>query len=76
MISANPAGAPTRIRAVATAYHPDERLSAVVDAALESCLEVIVVDNTPTASPRWPRSCTRTACGSCAPGATSASAGR
>jgi rhamnosyltransferase len=51
MISANPAGAPTRIRAVATAYHPDERLSAVVDAALESCVEVIVVDNTPDGAP-------------------------
>jgi rhamnosyltransferase len=38
-----------RIAAVATAYHPDERLSAVVESALESCAAVIVVDNTPGA---------------------------
>jgi len=38
------------ITAVVTAYHPDGRLSAVIDAALESCAEVVVVDNTPTDS--------------------------
>jgi rhamnosyltransferase len=47
MVSTNPAGPPLRISAIATAYHPDGRLSAVVDAALESCFEVIVIDNTP-----------------------------
>jgi rhamnosyltransferase len=36
------------ITAVVTAYHPDGRLAAVIDAALESCAEVVVVDNTPT----------------------------
>ena len=41
------APAPTRIAAVVTAYHPDERLLAVVDATLTSCEEVVVVDNTP-----------------------------
>ncbi|NUP48100.1 MAG: glycosyltransferase [Catenulispora sp.] len=35
------------IAAVATAFHPDERLSAVVEAALKSCARVVVVDNTP-----------------------------
>lgn len=35
------------IAAVATAFHPDERLTAVVEAALKSCVRVIVVDNTP-----------------------------
>jgi len=40
-----------RITAVATAFHPDERLAAVVAAALESCDEVIVVDNTPGGRP-------------------------
>ncbi|MDT7728771.1 MAG: rhamnosyltransferase [Actinomycetota bacterium] len=38
---------PTKITAIATAYHPDERLLAVVEAAGESCTEVLVVDNTP-----------------------------
>lgn len=37
------------ITAVVTAYHPDERLRGVVDAALASCDRVIVVDNTPGA---------------------------
>ncbi|SEP64209.1 rhamnosyltransferase [Lentzea xinjiangensis] len=37
------------ITAVVTAYHPDERLSAVIDAALVTCADVVVVDNTPTA---------------------------
>jgi rhamnosyltransferase len=36
------------ITAVVTAYHPDDRLSAVIDAALVTCADVIVVDNTPT----------------------------
>jgi rhamnosyltransferase len=40
-------GIPTKITAIATAYHPDERLLAVVEAAGESCTEVLVVDNTP-----------------------------
>jgi rhamnosyltransferase len=35
------------IAAVATAFHPDERLTAVVEAALKSCSRVVVVDNTP-----------------------------
>ena len=38
---------PPTVSAVATAYRPDERLADVVDAALKSCTEVIVVDNTP-----------------------------
>ena len=36
-----------RVVAVFTAYHPDERLAAAVEAALGSCESVIVVDNTP-----------------------------
>ncbi|HET9169737.1 MAG TPA: glycosyltransferase [Actinospica sp.] len=36
-----------RIAAVVTAYHPDERLAAVVDAALRSCASVVIADNTP-----------------------------
>jgi rhamnosyltransferase len=36
-----------RIGAAVTAYHPDQRLAAVVKAALESCRELVVVDNTP-----------------------------
>jgi rhamnosyltransferase len=40
-----------RIAAVATAYHPDDRLTAVVESALESCAAVIVVDNTPGTEP-------------------------
>ncbi|MFD9705812.1 glycosyltransferase family 2 protein [Lentzea sp. NPDC059081] len=36
------------ITAVVTAYHPDDRLTAVVEAALVTCADVIVVDNTPT----------------------------
>ncbi|MFL6114194.1 MAG: glycosyltransferase [Catenulispora sp.] len=39
------------IAAVATAFHPDERLTAVVQAALKSCSRVVVVDNTPGAGP-------------------------
>lgn len=40
-----------RITAVATAYHPDERLAAVIEAALESVDGVVVVDNTPAGTP-------------------------
>lgn len=36
-----------RVAAVFTAYHPDERLAAAVEAALRSCESVIIVDNTP-----------------------------
>jgi rhamnosyltransferase len=36
-----------RIAAVVTAYHPDERLAAVVEAALLSCESVVIADNTP-----------------------------
>ncbi|WP_194891665.1 glycosyltransferase family 2 protein [Catenulispora pinisilvae] len=39
------------IAAVATAFHPDERLTAVVEAALKSCERVVVVDNTPGDGP-------------------------
>jgi rhamnosyltransferase len=35
------------ITAVVTAYHPDQRLAAVLDAALVTCADVLVVDNTP-----------------------------
>jgi rhamnosyltransferase len=40
-----------RISAVATAFHPDDRLAEVVRVALQSCAEVIVVDNTPGGPP-------------------------
>lgn len=43
-------GAPApamRIGASVTAYHPDQRLAAVVKSALDSCRAVVVVDNTP-----------------------------
>jgi rhamnosyltransferase len=40
-----------RIAAVVTAYHPDERLAAVVESALADCAAVIVVDNTPGDAP-------------------------
>lgn len=39
------------IAALATAFHPDERLAAVVEAALASCSAVVVVDNTPGEGP-------------------------
>jgi rhamnosyltransferase len=45
-----PSSTDLRITAVTTAYHPDERLRAVVEAALGSCEKVIVADNTPAAS--------------------------
>jgi len=38
---------PDKLTAIATAYHPDERLLAVVEAARTVCVEVLVVDNTP-----------------------------
>jgi len=37
--------------AILTAYHPDERLAAVVESALADCVQVIVADNTPSGSP-------------------------
>jgi rhamnosyltransferase len=40
-----------KIAAVATAYHPDERLGAVVASAVGACERVIVVDNTPDGAP-------------------------
>lgn len=40
-----------RIAAIATAYHPDDRLTAVVESALETCTRVVVVDNTPGGEP-------------------------
>ena len=40
-----------KIVAVLTAYHPDERLAAVVDSSLRDCAAVIVVDNTPAPAP-------------------------
>ena len=39
-----------RLAAVVTAYHPDERLAAVVEAAPATCEDVVVVDNTPASS--------------------------
>ncbi|WP_034265507.1 glycosyltransferase [Actinospica robiniae] len=39
-----------KIVAVLTAYHPDDRLVAVVDSALEDCAAVVVADNTPADS--------------------------
>lgn len=36
-----------RVAAVVTAYHPDERLRDVVEAALAQCVRVVVADNTP-----------------------------
>jgi rhamnosyltransferase len=48
--AAGPVTPVERIAAVVTAYHPDARLAAVVEAALGSCVEVIVVDNTPEGS--------------------------
>jgi rhamnosyltransferase len=38
------------VTAVVTAYHPDDRLAAVVESALLSCSGVIVSDNTPAGS--------------------------
>lgn len=44
-------GVPERISAIVTAYHPDERLLAVIEAARTACVEVLVVDNTPDGAP-------------------------
>lgn len=38
------------VTAILTAYHPDERLAAVVESALAHCTRVIVADNTPAAA--------------------------
>jgi rhamnosyltransferase len=40
----------TVVTAVVTAYHPDDRLAAVVESALVTCAGVIVSDNTPDGS--------------------------
>ncbi|HTJ68677.1 MAG TPA: glycosyltransferase [Actinospica sp.] len=40
-------GSERKIAAVVTAYHPDERLAAVVESALLSCASVVIADNTP-----------------------------
>jgi rhamnosyltransferase len=45
-----PAASPTTA-AVVTAYHPDERLAAVVESALLSCEHVVIADNTPGDAP-------------------------
>ena len=39
------------VTAILTAYHPDERLAAVVESALADCTRVIIADNTPAGSP-------------------------
>ncbi|HXR73191.1 glycosyltransferase [Actinocrinis sp.] len=39
------------VTAILTAYHPDERLAAVVESALADCARVIIADNTPAGSP-------------------------
>ena len=40
-----------KIAAVVTAYHPDDRLPAVVDSVRDTCAQTIVVDNTPEGVP-------------------------
>jgi len=40
-----------RIAALLTAYHPDERLTAVVESALADCEQVVIADNTPGGAP-------------------------
>jgi len=40
-----------RLFAIVTAYHPDDRLTAVVESARTDCEAVIVSDNTPEGSP-------------------------
>jgi rhamnosyltransferase len=42
------------ITAVVTAYHPDELLRGVVEAALQRCAAVLVVDNTPAPAAHEP----------------------
>jgi len=46
-----PPAAPPTTAAVVTAYHPDERLAAVVESALLSCEHVVIADNTPGDAP-------------------------
>jgi rhamnosyltransferase len=50
-VSAEPTAAGPSVTAILTAYHPDERLIAVVESALADCAGVIVADNTPADSP-------------------------
>jgi rhamnosyltransferase len=50
MIETGSAPAALNITAVVTAFHPDERLLAVAEAALETCAQVIIADNTPEGS--------------------------
>src|ERR1700761_65345 len=40
-----------RLFAIVTAYHPDDRLTAVVESALADCERVVVSDNTPAGDP-------------------------
>ncbi len=51
MSAVEPTAAGPSVTAILTAYHPDERLGAVVESALTDCAQVIVADNTPAASP-------------------------
>ncbi|MFD0630763.1 acyltransferase family protein [Catenulispora yoronensis] len=44
-------GHAVRIAAVVTAYHPDERLLAVVESVRDACAQTLVVDNTPEGVP-------------------------
>jgi len=46
-----PAAERLKTAAVVTAYHPDERLAAVVESALLSCGSVVIADNTPGDAP-------------------------
>ena len=46
-----PASERLKTAAVVTAYHPDERLAAVVESALLSCGSVVIADNTPGDAP-------------------------
>jgi rhamnosyltransferase len=50
-----PKAAGLTVTALLTAYHPDERLVAVVESALADCARVIVADNTPDGSPSMAR---------------------
>lgn len=51
MTDPEPRTAHSAVVAILTAYHPDERLAAVVGSALADCSLVIVADNTPAGSP-------------------------
>lgn len=44
-------GAPRKLAALITAYHPDDRILETVRAALGAVEEIVVVDNTPGGSP-------------------------